>query len=665
MERKRKYTKRDPKYWSSLGKKQIIESRTSEDYKPSFEGTPFYVSSAETYSRTSGVVRNTKEKINYGPRYVATDGYSNLDSYSAPFNYDRDGVATVKEPILLCQKAYYHVPIFRNTVDMMAELSDADLVLTGGTKGSRAFIKKWLESAKIEAVKEQFFREYYRSGNVFLYRLFAKFEAAEIATLKTIYAKEVDLLKQDSGFPEDCIPLKYIVLNPYDMVNSNSVGSSPLYKKALSKFDVTRLQNPTTEEDKRLVQELEKNKKNALLKTSQEIYIDLDPARLLFAFYKKQDYEPFAVPFAFPVLRDINWKLELKKIDQSVSRSLENIVLLITMGAEPDKGGINPRHLEAMKDLFSNEAVGRVLIADYTTKAQFIIPQIENILGASKYEIVNQDIKEGLQNIFFEEAKYADSEIKIKLFFERLKEGKKVFLREFLQPEIKKVCSEFGFRDYPKVRFKSSTVMTESDIQKAALRLIELGILPPKQGVESMNNKELPDAVEIGEGQDEYRKQRESGQYVPLVGGPPLYPEQEVAPSTAPKAGAPVKVPSKSRGRPSSNSVAEEDMISAKGVAEVGRMATKFEEFAVAHIKKTRKLKTIDAEQKDAIYSLCRSIVESNEIKDWEDVFVSCSKAEENIDRLNIKPEILEIASGYEIPTYEAAMVYHSKTLKI
>ena len=42
----------------------------------------------------------------------------------------------------------------------------------------------------------------------------------------------------------------------------------------------------------------------------------LDPKYLLYSFYKKQDYEPFAVPFAYPVLEDINAKIELKRIDQ-------------------------------------------------------------------------------------------------------------------------------------------------------------------------------------------------------------------------------------------------------------------------------------------------------------------------------------------------------------
>ena len=129
------------------------------------------------------------------------------------------------------------------------------------------------------------------------------------------------------------------------------------------------------------------------------ISMELDPDKLNFAFYKKQDYEPFAIPFGFPVLDDLNWKLELKKVDQAVTRTIENVILLITMGNTPDKGGINPNNLKAMQSLFANESIGRVLVSDYTTKAEFIIPDLNRVLGPEKYDIVDRDIKEALQNV--------------------------------------------------------------------------------------------------------------------------------------------------------------------------------------------------------------------------------------------------------------------------
>ena len=75
---------------------------------------------------------------------------------------------------MLCQKAYANIPIFRNVIDIMSEFANTDLVLEGGTEKSKAFIDRWLQKVKIWSVKDQYFREYYRSGNVFMYRLDTK-----------------------------------------------------------------------------------------------------------------------------------------------------------------------------------------------------------------------------------------------------------------------------------------------------------------------------------------------------------------------------------------------------------------------------------------------------------------------------------------------------------
>ena len=123
------------------------------------------------------------------------------------------------------------------------------------------------------------------------------------------------------------------------------------------------------------------------------------------------------------------------------------------MGNTPDKGGINPNNLKAMQTLFQNESIGRALIADYTTKAEFIIPDLNKVLGASKYQIVNEDIKEGLQNIIVGKENYSSTQVKAQIFLERLKEARNTFLNDFMQPQIKEVCKAMGFRNFPTPKF--------------------------------------------------------------------------------------------------------------------------------------------------------------------------------------------------------------------
>ena len=100
----------------------------------------------------------------------------------------------------------------------------------------------------------------------------------------------------------------------------------------------------------------------------------------------------------------------------ALARTIQQVVLLITTGAEPDKGGIVPKRIEELKAIFANESIGRVLIADYTTKAEFVIPQIADILDPAKYTIVNEDIRIGLHNILVGNEKFANQSSKINLF---------------------------------------------------------------------------------------------------------------------------------------------------------------------------------------------------------------------------------------------------------
>jgi hypothetical protein len=310
----------------------------------------------------------------------------------------------------------------------MADFANSQLYVEGGSAKSREFINAWLKKIKIWNLKDQFFREYYRSGNVFLYTVSSKFNADEFSKVRNL---GINVLSNK-------IPVKYIVLNPYDVTakRATSFEKSGLYNKILSEYELERLQDPKTEEDRELFDALDPELQKRIKQgnwSANGATIELDTLKLRYAFYKKQDYEAFAVPFGFPVLDDINFKLEMKKIDQSICRTIENVVLMITMGTTPDKGGVNPRNIRAMQSLFQNQSVGRILVSDYTTKAEFIIPDIQKVIGPSKYEVVNQDIKEGLQNIILSQEKFASTEVKAQMFLQRLNEARESFLNDFLQ----------------------------------------------------------------------------------------------------------------------------------------------------------------------------------------------------------------------------------------
>ena len=129
----------------------------------------------------------------------------------------------------------------------------------------------------------------------------------------------------------------------------------------------------------------------------------------------------------YPVLEDINWKAEMKKMDMAITRTTQQAILLITMGSELKNGNVNvnQKAIDMMQKLFENQSVGKVLVSDYTTNAQFVVPDISSILDPKKYEVVNRDIQLGLNNILLSgDEKFANMQIKTQVFVERIKQAR-------------------------------------------------------------------------------------------------------------------------------------------------------------------------------------------------------------------------------------------------
>ena len=332
------------------------------------------------------------------------------------------------------------------------------------------------------------------------------------------------------------IPIRYTVLNPFDIIleGSSLIGVN-LYQKVLSHYELARLQTRTTPEDESVYRSLPEDVRKAIDKgawSSDGITIRLERDRLSTAFYKKQDYEPFAIPFGYPVLKDLNHKLELKKIDQAISRVVQQVVLLVTMGEKDLEGlpRINKTAMVKIRELLENETVGRTIVSDYTTKMEFITPDVKDILDPKKYEVINQDIQDGLQNLIFSTGeKFANQNTKVKVFLERLKEGRKVFIDEFLQPEIKRLCKDLGFKSYPRAYFEEIDLQDEVQFYRVWIRMLELGVLDPEQTIDAIKHGVLPDTEELKEAQETYIKNRKKGWYNPLVGGVPVISPPENA----------------------------------------------------------------------------------------------------------------------------------------
>lgn len=661
---KRQYQKKS-EYWKKFNSPspQISPTLSNQDCGPELCGEPFYVSSASSnfhvsnaaYSRVSSSDKQGS-RVNRSALSRTTDRFSSIRNGLLPYNYAMDGV-NVREAIELCQKAYANVSIFRNAIDIMAEFSNTEIYLEGGSKKSREFFNSWFKRIKLWSMKDQYFREYYRSGNIFLYRIDGEFDADD-------FTKVIKQLS-DISLVENKIPVRYVMLNPFDIVaKRGSSFATGAYEKVLSEYELARLQNPVTPEDQAILNGLPEDARKNIKKGGyyqDGIKIELDPKKILFSFYKKQDYEPFAVPFGYPVLEDINAKMELKKMDQAITRTVENVILLITMGAEPDKGGINQNNLVAMQKLFKNESVGRVLVSDYTTKANFVIPDLNKVLGPEKYKVLNEDIKQGLQNIVVGEEKYSATEVKAQIFIDRLKESRNSFLNDFLQPEIKRIARNLGLKNYPTAKFRDIDIRDQTQLMRVTTRLMELGILTPQQGMDMFHTGQFPKSDEIAPAQESFISEREEGFYNPIVGGVPVISPPE------PKDGeAELNSTNKVAGRPEGTTgiPITKANFSTRNIQKVVEQIEVTRAQVSNDLKKKLSIRKFSKQQESMIDKLIEAVVVSNDLKNWSSAASSCVNNFAEIDSLSTIPDILSIAAEHQIEDdYSAALLYHSNKL--
>lgn len=660
---KRKYEKKSP-YWSQFSETNAAIPNDGQSVPPILTGGDAYY--------TSSLSRLIEAKASLGGRSQVSDGdrtssranaaallpsydrFSSIKGGLLPFEYSRDGVS-VREAVLLCQKAYFNVAICRRTVDLMAEMSNTDIFLKGSSKKSRDFFYAWMKKARIRNVAEQFFREYFRSSNVPIYRVDGEFPAEYFLKLTQIYASEN---------PTNSVPIRYVMLNPYDIISKAATSFSlGTYEKILSRFELTRLKDPQTEEDKAFLNSLPLEAQKAIKETawqSNGVKVKLDPTKLIFAFMKKMDYEPFAVPFLYPVLDDINAKLELKKMDQAITRTVENVILLIKNGAPPDKGGINQQNIAALQSIFGNPTTGRVLVSDWTTEGEFIIPDLNKVLGPEKYQVLNDDIREGLQNILLGEEKYGNTQTKVKIFLEGLKEARNTFIDDFLQPEIKRVAKNLGFRDYPEVKMKEISANDQTQWQRVITRLIELGIIDGKTGIKTIENGELPDVEgdEFQAAQEEYIAQRKKGMWMPLspvpittAAPPPKDPNAALKAAAAPAKTKPKTM--KSSGRPKGAKASIQDY----------QQATYAAENLIHYIEESLAAKHGDLTdfQKEMAVELSKSIVCAARKSDWQSLADECLEDDSKILSLNPRGEVLDFAAESDLDLYAAGLAVASE----
>ena len=603
----------------------------------SFEGTPFSAIANHGGSATS-------LRDNWAPAIEQTNAFPYLSAGLMPFAVN-NGYYNMSVPINLATLAYFNIPLVRNTVNLLQDFSISPLRIKSANQTVKTFVSKWFESIKLNDFMSQFFLEYYRSGNIWIYKFDGKIDDDKFRKLKTNTALASARSQE--------IPIRYIILDPKQVYLQVGPTYNRTYSRMLSTFEIERLRNPQTPEDKQMLKSFPPDIQRQITNYAAKpwIYAPLDTARLYYCFYRKMDYEPLAVPMIFPLLNQLEYKLMLQKMDMSLVKTMEQVFMLVTAGDRKDQynPGVNPKALANLQAIFQNQAIGRVLVADYTTKAEWKIPDLKGLLGKDKYEQVDKDIQEGLGYAFFGEDKFANATVKAKLFVESLREGRRIFLENFLMPEVKKLCESMGFKNVPTVEFEKIDVSDKTALQRVYAQMAQLGLLTPDELNDALDTGVLPTQIESTTNQTAFKAARDKGLYQPLLGKP------EGDDNGRPAGTGGTKMPGRKTGTLKGNY----QFSIASIIDNVGVMAKVQQEVENAY-KKTYKLKELSDAQAFVARTVAKSIVINEPPEKWLTSVKAYIKDPKNIPD-DISSAIDNISIEFETDGWTAVALYKAR----
>lgn len=660
----RTYTKHDKEYWENRRYRPVPAVAQAAPSAPAITPVPF---PDVFFGSTEVVTAANREALASCPPGQDTtfrasqqnnglmDPYAFQNIKALPATYvgytGQREYTSMQEPILLCMKAWGGISCCRNAVEASVEFSAQPLWFKSDNSTVQEFFQEWWQAILGQRLVEQSMREYYRSGNVFYWTFHGRFGPD--------YYKH---FQQSFGARENKIPIRYEILNPTNVFVPTGLAFPYTYVRLLSTYEIERLKHPVTEQDKQVFKDLPKNIQDQL-KTSSVwplgLWLPMDPERLRFFFYKKQDYEPLAIPMLWPVLPDIEWKLALKKMDMELARKLEHSILIVTTGEGPNQwnggNGINQNNIARLQALFSNQAIQRTLVADYTTKATWAMPDLKEVLGSEKYKVVNEDIKEGLQSILTGSDKFANAQIKAKIFIQRLEEGQNRFLNDFLMPEIISICDKMGFRNIPQVGFQKIDLQDETVMARIITQLGQIGVLTAEQVVKAIDTGVMPSSTEMKSAQEQYKKDREKGLYEPLIGG---QKKEDGQPGGRPTGSS---APQSTKKVSPIGTKASEDAFSVKAYAEYLRASQDLTNEIAGALCRKHKVKELNEAQKTVVQLFAKAIMSTQPVDKWEASIKSALKDPPKVQEA-VAAEIDDIRARYDVDDWDATILRLCRT---
>jgi len=424
------------------------------------------------------------------PQFTQNDYYAFRPNEAVPSQQRR--------AIKMCIDAYDKVGIIRNIVDLMGDFGSQGIQIVHQDKSIEKFYQQWFKSINGKERSERFLNNLYKTGNVIIYRSYAKITPKLNKYMKSLAN---DIKVEVPNMTANLIPWRYSFFNPLTVKMKDGQFSifmgTPAYAINLGTFF-----DRFTEGDVpiNVINSLPDNVKQALKSGQKEVPLDLD--RLSVFHYKKDDWQQWANPMIYAILDDIIMLEKMRLADLSALDGAISNIRLWTLGSLehkilPNKGAINK-----LRDILASNVGGGTMELVWGPELTFkeSNSEVYKFLGSEKYTAVLNSIYAGLgvpptlTGMATNGGGFTNNFISLKTLVERLQYGRDQLVR-FWDKEAEIVRQAMGFRHKAHIQFDQMSLSDEAAEKNLLIQLADRDIISQETLLQRF--KEIPQIEKI------------------------------------------------------------------------------------------------------------------------------------------------------------------------
>jgi SPP1 gp7 family putative phage head morphogenesis protein len=417
-----------------------------EKNSPSYKGSKAYVSNR------------------YMPN--GNDWYTrDYNSNYKPYTYALETPIDPHRKIELSIELYLHEPLVASVIDMMVDFSSSGFVNECEDNDIKKIYDRWADEIKLPELIEQIFFEYWRSGNVSIYR---SNKSCKIGKQQT---KNGQIIKKE----QYKFPAGYTILNPMNVY----IEGPLLFNQERAYLSIGNSSvNSLNADNMNYMNGVPEINKNIDPQTGK---IPLDPKFFSRITRKKQPYERYANPFLERVFEPVLFKQKLRLMDMSMVEGMVNQLVTVTVGNDEYPAGDEDLH--AIAELFNTPNKAYTVFWNHTLEVKFHKPEGLEALAQDKYIQVNDDILAGLginrallDGGGKDHTSLSNGWVATLSLIERL-DNTRYKVLQWLESEYRRIAEENNFPVYPHPIFNKMNLREDTYVSTVLLPMYDRGLL--------------------------------------------------------------------------------------------------------------------------------------------------------------------------------------------